>query len=248
KWNMGWMNDFLTYMAKDPVHRKFHHTNLTFGLMYAHTENFVLVLSHDEVVHLKGALVNKMPGDLWRKFANLRTSLTYMYGHPGKKLLFMGGEFGQFAEWSEERSLDWFLLQFDHHRQMQDFTRELNRLYLTEKAFWHDDFGNNGFEWIDCNDTERSILAFMRKSGKAGEELFFVTNFTPNPIENYPLALPTGGVYTELLNSNNAAYGGSGFVNKGELVAKEGHAFGRSHYIEINVPPLGAAIFKKVGD
>ena len=245
KWNMGWMNDFLAYMAKDPIHRRYHHNNLTFGMMYAHTENFVLVLSHDEVVHLKGALVNKMPGDLWRKCANLRASLTYMYGHPGKKLLFMGGEFGQFSEWSEERSLDWFLLHFDHHRQVQDFTRDLNALYLHEPAFWFDDFSSGGFEWIDCDDSSRSLLAFKRKTDKPADDIYFVINFTPNPVERYRLGLSRAGTYNEILNSDDKKYGGSGVVNGTSLKSIKGKAYGKDNYIEITIPPLGAAVFKK---
>ena len=248
KWNMGWMNDFLTYTAKDPIHRKYHQNNLTFGIMYAHTENFVLIISHDEVVHLKKALVDKMPGDLWRKCANLRVSLSYMYGHPGKKLLFMGSEFGQFSEWSEARSLDWFLLQYDHHKQIQDFVRDLNALYLSERAFWHDDFGSYGFEWIDCNDAERSLLAFMRKTDNPHDTIYIVTNFTPNPINNYPLGLPNPGNYTEILNSDNTKYGGSGVTNENTLTSRQEEAFGQPHRIEINIPPLGAAVFKRVKD
>ncbi|MDR1704001.1 MAG: 1,4-alpha-glucan branching protein GlgB [Clostridiales bacterium] len=246
KWNMGWMNDFLTYMAKDPIHRKFHHNNLTFGIVYAYNENFILVMSHDEVVHLKKALVDKMPGDLWRKCANLRVSLAYMYGHPGKKLLFMGGEFGQFAEWSEARSLDWFLLDYPHHRQIKDFVRDLNKLYLKEKALWADDFTSGGFEWIDCDDSDRSILAFIRKTGEPYEDIYITVNFTPNIIDNYRLGLPQGGSYKEILNSDDPRYGGSGIINPGRLKAVKGKAMGRDYYIEMNIPPLGAALFKRL--
>jgi len=245
KWNMGWMNDFLAYVKKDPVYRRYAHNNLTFGIMYAYTENFMLVLSHDEVVHGKKSLLDKMPGDLWRKFAGLRVALGFMYGHPGKKLLFMGGEFGQFIEWDEKRELDWFLLEYDHHKQMQDFTRDLNHLYKKERAFWFDDFNGNGFEWIDCNDAARSMVVFLRKTDKSAETLYIACNFTPNPINNYPLGVDSSGAYSELLNSDDPKYGGSGLINGGVLAAAEYPAFGRPYSVNVVIPPLGCIVLKK---
>jgi len=245
KWNMGWMNDFLAYVKKDPIYRRYAHNNLTFGIMYAYTENFVLVLSHDEVVHGKKSMLDKMPGDLWRKFANLRAALGFMYGHPGKKLLFMGSEFGQFIEWDEKRELDWFLLEYDHHRQMQDFTRDLNHLYKEERAFWYDDFKGEGFEWIDCNDANRSLVVFLRKTDVPGETLYIACNFTPNPIEAYPLGVNDKGAYTEILNSDAPKYGGSGLVNTGKLTATKDNPFGRPYSVTITIPPLGCTILQK---
>jgi len=245
KWNMGWMNDFLAYVAKDPIYRRYAHNNLTFGMMYAYTENFVLVLSHDEVVHGKKSMLDKMPGDLWRKFANLRVALGFMYGHPGKKLLYMGSEFGQFIEWDEKRELDWFLLEYDHHKQMQDFTRDLNHLYKEERAFWYDDFNGQGFEWIDCNDASRSLVVFLRKTDKPGETLYIACNFTPNPIENYPIGVNEKGTYTELLNSDDPKYGGSGLVNAGALTAVADNPFGRAYSVTVTLPPLGCLVLRK---
>ena len=245
KWNMGWMNDFLAYVAKDPIYRRYAHNNLTFGMMYAYTENFVLVLSHDEVVHGKKSMLDKMPGDLWRKFANLRVALGFMYGHPGKKLLYMGGEFGQFIEWNEKRELDWFLLEYDHHRQMQDFARDLNHLYKEERAFWYDDFEGQGFDWIDCNDANRSLVVFLRKTDKPGETLYIACNFTPNPVENYPVGVNAKGTYTEILNSDDPKYGGSGLINAGVLTATPDNPFGFPHSVTVTLPPLGCLILKK---
>jgi 1,4-alpha-glucan branching enzyme len=244
KWNMGWMNDFLSYMSKDSIYRKFHHNNLTFGMVYAYTENFILVLSHDEVVHGKGSLVNKMPGDLWQKFANLRTALAYMIGHPGKKLLFMGGEFGQFDEWSEARSLDWFLLQYDHHRQMQDFTKDINHFYLNERALWYDDFSHNGFEWINCGDWEKSFVSFFRKGAVREETVVFACNFTPVPLFEHRIGVPFAGNYVEALNSDDSKYGGSGVVNTGIMKAEQIPWDGRQYSIGLKIPPLGVVILK----
>ena len=258
KWNMGWMNDFLQYMSKDSVHRKHHHHMLTFSMAYAYSEKYILVLSHDEVVHGKGSLVNKMPGDTWQKLANLRAAYAFMIGHPGKKLLFMGGEFAQFREWSEMRELDWFLLgEFEHHRQMQAFVRDLNKLYLKEKALWQKDFTPDGFEWISCHDNERSIVSFYREAetkrrskadqdakGSAFEYLIFVCNFTPVPHLDYRVGLPAAGKYAEILNSDATVYGGSGIVNPGTLTAEAHLCDEREYSVPIQLPPLGVVVLK----
>ncbi|MCL2619602.1 MAG: 1,4-alpha-glucan branching protein GlgB [Defluviitaleaceae bacterium] len=230
KWNMGWMNDFLKYMSLDPIHRKFHHNLLTFAMMYNHSENFVLVLSHDEVVHGKKSLLNKMPGDLWQKCAGLRVALGFMYGHPGKKLLFMGGEFGQFIEWDNNRELDWFLLDFDHHKQIQDFVRDLNHLYKYEPALWGDNF-----EWIDADNADHSITSFIRRTDDPADELIVICNFTPVVHEAHQI--PANHTYTEILNSDNEKYGGSGVVNQAPLTPKSGQ-------ITLRLPPLGITIIK----
>ncbi|MDR1530923.1 MAG: 1,4-alpha-glucan branching protein GlgB [Clostridiales bacterium] len=262
KWNMGWMNDFLTYISKEPIHRRYHHNLLTFSMVYAYTENFVLVLSHDEVVHGKGSLIGKMPGDLWQKFANLRLALGFMYGHPGKKLLFMGGEFGQFNEWSEARALDWFLLEYDHHRNLQRFVKDLNHLYKNDLPMWYDDFNGNGFEWIDCNDADRSLVAFMRKgpaqesgtsggtgtsggAGTSGGDLtIFICNFTPVPLEYHKTGVPLEGEYREVLNSDAEIYGGSGVVNPGPLFSEKVECQGQPFALPVRVPPLGISVIK----
>ena len=244
KWNMGWMNDFLSYIQKDPIHRKYHHNDLTFALMYAFSENFVLVLSHDEVVHGKGSMINKMPGDLWQKFANLRLSYGFMYGHPGKKLQFMGNEFGQFAEWSEAKSLDWHLLEYDHHRQMKDFVKDLNNLYAKENSLWNNDFGDTGFEWVDCLDHERSIVSFIRKGSDPDDILLFVSNFTPVPYMNYRLGVPKNCAYEEILNSDAQKYGGGDITNPEIIHAEDINCHGREQSIEISLPPLATVIFR----
>jgi 1,4-alpha-glucan branching enzyme len=244
KWNMGWMNDFLKYMEKDPIYRKYHHNNLTFSMVYAYTENFVLVLSHDEVVHGKASLINKMPGDLWRKFANLRTAYGFMCGHPGKKLLFMGGEFAQFDEWSEARSLDWHLLEYDHHRQMQDYVRDLNHLYLQENALWNNDFSEGGFRWINCGDWERSLVTFYRKGEKENDIVIFVCNFTPVPLMEHRIGVPQPGVYHEIINSDDSKYGGSGILNTSDMTAEAMPWDNYEYSIGLKVPPLGVSIIK----
>jgi len=264
KWNMGWMNDFLDYMAKDSVHRKYHHNQLTFAMMYNHSENFMLVLSHDEVVHMKGALVNKMPGDVWQKMANLRAAFTFMMGHPGKKLLFMGGEIAQFEEWSEYKSVNWFLLdEFEHHKQIQSFVRDLNKLYIKEKAFWYnEDQGyGGGFEWINPNDAEHSILTFFRRAPKtyrnkqvmtpegteAQEILVFICNFTPEPWLKHRVGVPIAGTYEEIINSDDGKYGGSGVINKEARVSDNIEWDGRPCSIEVAVPPLGVTVLRLNG-
>ena len=212
KWNMGWMNDFLSYIKLDPIYRKYHQNKLTFGMAYHYAENFVLVLSHDEVVHTKSSMIGKMPGDVWQSFANLRLSYGFMMGHPGKKLLFMGGEFAQYSEWSEARSLDWHLLQYADHQEMQAYVKELNHLYTEEPAFWAEDFDPNGFQWIECDDAESSIVSFVRRSKE--KELVFLCNFTPVVHRGFSLGVPQEGVYHERLNSDAARFGGSDVINE----------------------------------
>jgi 1,4-alpha-glucan branching enzyme len=244
KWNMGWMNDFLEYVAKDPIYRKFHHNNLTFGMVYAYTEKFVLVLSHDEVVHGKHSMLDKMPGDLWQKFANLRAAYGFMYGHPGKKLLFMGGEFGQFIEWNEKRPLDWFLLQYGHHQTMLNFVKDLNHLYLDNNALWLKDFDGDGFEWIDCNDNEKSIYSFIRRGEKKEDTLVFIVNFTPNTYEDFRVGVPFEGEYEEILNSDATKYGGSGVTNEGVKHSDKQEYNGREDSIGLRLAPLSVTVFK----
>jgi 1,4-alpha-glucan branching enzyme len=244
KWNMGWMHDILQYMSKDPVHRSFHHDKLTFSLMYAFSENFVLALSHDEVVHLKRSLVEKMPGDLWQKMANLRLLYAYMYGHPGKKLLFMGGDIGQWAEWSEKRSVDWNLLQYDHHQKFQTFVQDLNRLYASEPALHQVDFDWGGFEWIDCHDWERSIGSFIRRAKDPDDYLVCVYNFTPVPRIGYRVGVPEAGFYREVLNSDSSTYWGSNVGNLGGAEAEAVAWSGQPFSLNLALPPLGAIILK----
>ncbi len=246
KWNMGWMNDFLRYVAKDPIHKKYHHNDLTFSLVYAFTENFVLVLSHDEVVHGKGSMIEKMPGDYWQKFASLRCSYGFMYGHPGKKLLFMGSEFGQFEEWSEEKSLDWHLLDFDKHREIQHFVADLNQLYREEETLWRHDFTGEGFEWIQCSDAEESIVSFVRKSDT--EKIVVVSNFTPVPKEMHRIGVPKLGRYKEILNSDALEYGGSGIGNEGVLIAQQMEWDGQPYAVDIKIPPLATIYLKYIDE
>ena len=244
KWDMGWMHDTLRYMSHDPIHRKFHHNELSFRMTYAFHENFVLPLSHDEVVHGKGSLMGKMPGDLWQKFANMRLLFAYMYAQPAKKLLFMGGEFGQWAEWSHEQSLEWHLLQYDSHRQLQQWVSDLNRTYRKEPALHELDCDPAGFEWIDGSDSQQSMLSFMRKSGGASEIVLVVFNFTPVPRHNYRVGVPRGGYWTEILNSDSKEYGGAGFGNLGGAEAHEFACHGRPYSLNLTVPPMGAVFLK----
>jgi len=244
KWNMGWMNDFLSYIAKDPIHRSHHHNNLTFAMMYAHTENFILVLSHDEVVHGKGSLIGRMPGDLWQKFANLRVSFGFMFGHPGKKLLFMGSEFGQFIEWNQGESLDWHLLEYPHHQGMQDFVKELNRVYKENPPLWNNDFSPKGFSWISVDDASHSILAFARFGERERDLVIVVCNFTPVTYEDYLVGVPITGTYHEILNSDDIRFGGSGVVNFGELISIPQQAFGYENSVRMRIPPLGAVFLR----
>ncbi|QJA06421.1 1,4-alpha-glucan branching protein GlgB [Thermosulfurimonas marina] len=244
KWNMGWMNDTLFYFSKDPIYRKYHHDKLTFSLWYAFSENFILPLSHDEVVHGKGSLLSKMPGDPWQKFANLRALLAYMWAHPGKKLLFMGGEFGQWREWSHEESLDWHLLEYPEHRGVQRLVSDLNRLARSHPALHELDFSPEGFEWIDFHDWEKSILSFLRWDRKGQEFLVVVCNFTPVPRENYRIGVPRSGFYTEILNTDAQEYGGSGWGNFGGVTAEAHPAHGRPFSLNLILPPLSVLYFR----
>jgi 1,4-alpha-glucan branching enzyme len=248
KWDMGWMHDTLVYMSKNPIYRKYHHNQLTFRLLYAFNENFVLPLSHDEVVYGKGSLLGKMPGDDWQKFANLRLLFGHMYAQPAKKLLFMGGEFGQWSEWYHEESLDWQLLEFPLHAGLQRWVKELNRTYRTEKALYELDFDPAGFEWIDCNDTQQSTLSLFRKSRSTSEIILVVLNFTPTPRYNYQVGAPRGGLWQEILNSDAEEYGGSGHGNFGGIDAVPIEIHGRPYSLKLTLPPLGAVFFKSEGE
>ena len=248
KWDMGWMHDTLVYMSKNPIYRKYHHNQLTFRLLYAFNENFVLPLSHDEVVHGKGSLLGKMPGDDWQKFANLRLLFGHMYAQPAKKLLFMGGEFGQWSEWYHEESLDWHLLEFPLHAGLQRWVKELNRTYRTEKALYELDFDPAGFEWIDCNDTQQSTLSLIRKSRSTSEIILTVLNFTPTPRYNYQVGVPREGLWQEILNSDAEEYGGSGHGNFGGIEAVPIEIHGRPYSLKLTLPPLGAVFFKSEGE
>jgi 1,4-alpha-glucan branching enzyme len=236
----------LDYMSQDPVHRKYHHSSLTFALLYAFHENFILPLSHDEVVHGKRSLLEKMPGDLWQKMANLRLLYGYMYGQPGKKLLFMGGEFGQRNEWNHQQSLDWHLLEDPRHAGIQRYVRDLNHLYRGEPALWERDFSADGFQWIDLHNWEESVVAFLRRGNRPEDFLVFAYNFTPVPRTAYRIGVPHGGGYAEVLNSDAETYGGSNLGNMGRIEAEELPWDGLSHSISITLPPLAALVFKPV--
>lgn len=244
KWDMGWMHDTLDYMSHDPIHRKFHHNKLTFRMLYAFTENFVLPLSHDEVVHGKGSLLNKMPGDYWQKFANLRSLFGYMYAQAAKKLLFMGGEIGQWREWNHDSSLDWDLLQYPIHQGLQRWVADLNRTYCNERALHELDCDPAGFEWIDCNDSENSTISLIRKAKDCSETVLVACNFTPLPRFNYRLGVPAGGFWKELLNSDAQEYGGSGLGNLGGVEAEENPYHGRPYSLSITLPPLAVVFFR----
>lgn len=243
KWNMGWMNDTLTYIEKDPIYRKFHQGELTFSLIYAFSENFTLPFSHDEVVHMKKAMLTKMPGDDWQRFANLRLLYTYMYAHPGKKLLFMGSEFGQWQEWSEARSLDWHLLDWESHQGIQKTIRDLNALLKKEPALHQADFDWRGFEWIDFNDSANSILSFVRRAQNASDFLVTVLNFTPNVHKEYKIGVPEPGEYTTIFNSDSTFYGGSN-VGEATFIAEKGEWQNQPAYITLTIPPLAGVILK----
>ena len=244
KWDMGWMHDTLEYMSKEPIYRKHHHNNLTFRMLYAFFENFILPLSHDEVVHGKGSLLGKMPGDDWQKFANLRALYGYMYAQPGKKLLFMGGEFGQWREWAHEGSLEWHLLQYLPHSGLQLWVKDLNQLYRSQPALYELEFDWAGFEWIDCNDVEHSVLSLIRKARSPDDVVLVVCNFTPVPCLNYRVGVPKGGGWKELLNSDAREYGGSGLGNLGIVEAVPVSLHGRSYSLAITMPPLAVLFFK----
>jgi 1,4-alpha-glucan branching enzyme len=247
KWNMGWMHDTLEYFSKETIHRKFHQNLMTFSIWYAFYENFVLPLSHDEVVYGKGSLIRRMPGDDWQKFANLKLLLGYMYGHPGKKLLFMGGEFGQWDEWYHEKSLDWHLLERETHQGVRTWVKDLNFLYKSQPALHEIDFSNEGFEWIDFHDTESSVIAFARKGKNTDDLIVVAANFTPVPRLNYRLGVPRGGFWKELLNSDAKTYGGSGHGNMGGTEATPIPCHGHFYSISAVLPPLGIVFLKNEG-
>ena len=238
KWNMGWMHDSLAYMKQDPVHRKYHHHQLTFSMVYAFNENFVLPLSHDEVVHGKGSLLGKMPGDTWQQFANLRALFGYMWGHPGKKLLFMGGEFGQRREWTHEGELEWWVTGLEGHAGLQRFVSQLNRIYRATPALHQLDFSPEGFEWIVADDAQASVFAFLRKPREGGAPVLVVSNLTPMPRSNYLLGVPSAGFWRELINSDALEFGGSGCGNLGGVDAAPVPAQGRSHSVCLTLAPL----------
>jgi 1,4-alpha-glucan branching enzyme len=242
---MGWMHDMLEYMRQDPVHRRWHHGQITFSMLYAFTENFVLPFSHDEVVHGKGSMLNKMPGDRWQKHATLRALYGYMYGHPGKKLMFMGAEFGQSREWNYDTSLDWDLLQYPEHAGMKQWIQDLNHVYQRERSLHQVDFEGSGFSWIDCNDNENSVVSMIRRARDPRDFAVIVVNFTPLPRPAYRIGVPEGGWYRELLNSDGEMYGGSNMGNGGGVMAEDTPSHGFDHSISIVVPPLGFVLFKR---
>jgi len=244
KWNMGWMHDTLDYFSKDSIYRKYHHNSLTFSLWYAFTENFMLPLSHDEVVHGKGSLLSKMPGDYWQKFANLRLLFGLQFTHPGKKLLFMGGEIGQWNEWQHDHSLDWSLLEFPQHQGLQRMVEDLNRLYRSEPALHEIDFDPTGFEWIDCNDWEKSVISFIRKGKDPKEKTVVIANFTPVVYENYRVGVPEPGFWEEKFNSDADFYGGSQKGNYGGVKTRPIPMHGYDQSMSITIPPLAVVIFK----
>ncbi len=245
KWNMGWMHDTLKYTQHDPVHRRWAHNLITFSMLYAFTENFILPLSHDEVVHGKGAMLDKMPGDAWQKYATLRTLYAYMFAHPGKKLLFMGCEFGQWREWNHDRSLDWHLLQDPAHEGMRRFVQALNYHYRQEPALHQVDFDPDGFRWIDCNDNENSIVSFMRSAGPEAVPIVLIFNFTPVPRSGYRLGVPAAGYYAEILNSDSTVYGGSNVGNGGGMHTEPVPQHGFEHSVSLMVPPLGCLMLRR---
>ncbi|HYW77952.1 MAG TPA: 1,4-alpha-glucan branching protein GlgB [Thermoguttaceae bacterium] len=244
KWNMGWMNDTLGYFGHEPIHRKYHHDELTFSLIYAFHENFVLPLSHDEVVHMKGSLMDQVPGDLWQKFANMRLLFSYMWTHPGKKLLFMGADFGQWNEWDFDGNLQWDLLQWDTHQGLKQCVADLNQLYRREKAFHQLDFDGHGFEWIDCHDWEESTLSCIRRAKDSDDFLVVCSNFTPVPRPNYRLGVPECCWYDEVFNSDSEFYGGSNLGNGPGIEAQASESHGRPASIELTLPPLATVVLK----
>jgi 1,4-alpha-glucan branching enzyme len=245
KWNMGWMHDMLQYMHEDPIHRRWYHNKITFSMLYAYTENFILPFSHDEVVHGKGSLLDKMPGDVWQKYANLRTLYGYMYAHPGKKLLFMGGEFGQRREWNHDRSLDWHLLNDPAHAALRRFVQDLNWHYHAQPPLYECDFDPSGFRWIDCNDNENSIVSVLRFARDRGDFLVMIFNFTPVARAQYRIGVPEPGWYVELVNSDASVYGGSNVGNGGGVASEPIAAHGFDHSVRLTIPPLACLYLKK---
>jgi 1,4-alpha-glucan branching enzyme len=247
KWNMGWMNDTLEYMSEDPLYRRYHQGKLTFSMLYAFTENFMLPFSHDEVVHGKQSMVNKMPGDEWQRFANLRALYTYMFCHPGKKLLFMGTEFGQGQEWDSTQILDWYVLDYPYHQGMQRLVKQLNELYKALPALHHYEFDWRGFEWLDCNDADNSVLSFVRRSDNAF--VVVVVNLTPQPHHGYRIGVPESGRYREVFNSDSEFYAGSNMGNGGGvLIADELPWMNKSCSLSLTLPPLAAIVLQPEND
>jgi 1,4-alpha-glucan branching enzyme len=244
KWDMGWMNDTLQYMSLDPVHRKYHHDKLTFRGIYSHSENYILPLSHDEVVHLKHSIADKMPGDGWQKFANLRLLLGYQWTVPGKKLLFMGAEIAQWKEWNYDASLDWHLLDYPQHQGINQWVKDLNHLYTREPALYENDCQPHGFEWMDCQDSEQSVLCFLRKGKHDNDTVLVACNFTPIPRWDYRVGVPHGGYWSELLNSDAVQYGGSGIGNLGGKHTDDYWHHGRQHSLSLVLPPLAIVAFR----
>ena len=244
KWNMGWMHDMLEYMKKDPIYRRWSHGQITFSMLYAFTENFILPFSHDEVVHGKGSMLDKMPGDVWQKHANLRALYGYMYGHPGKKLMFMGCEFGQWREWNHDTSLDWHLLDEPMHDGLRQWVRDLNQTYQREHSLHEIDFDGSGFSWIDCNDNENSVISMIRRARNPADFTVMLVNLTPVPRHGYRVGVPEGGWYRELLNSDAAMYGGSNVGNGGGIHSEPIPAHGQDQSLSVNIPPLGFVLLK----
>ncbi|MBZ5590980.1 MAG: 1,4-alpha-glucan branching protein GlgB [Acidobacteriia bacterium] len=245
KWNMGWMHDMLEYFSKEPVYRKHHHNSITFSMLYAFTENFVLPISHDEVVHGKRSLLSKMPGDEWQRYANVRAFLAYMYAHPGKKLLFMGSEIGQYEEWNAASSIPWDLLEFDYHRKLQNFVRELNQFYRENRALYQVDFHYSGFEWVDFHDVENSVIAFLRRAADPNDFLLFCCNFTPVVRKDYGFGVPAAGIYDEVFNSDAESFGGGNVINPGGNPSRPVERHGRPDSISITLPPLAVVAFRR---
>ncbi len=245
KWNMGWMNDFLRYLEKDPIHRKYHHSDMTFSMSYQYSENFILSLSHDEVVHGKGSLLNKMPGDDWQKFANYKLLLSFMYAHPGKKLLFMGSELAPWNEWNEERGLEWELEQYEPHKTASKFMTALNKIYLASPALWEMDQDPHGFEWIDGGNIEQSVASFFRRGKKAKDDIVVVCNFTPEPHYDFRLGVPEVGEYEEIFNSDSKHYNGSGIFRNKSVLSEKIEWNGRKQSVVIGLPPLSCMMFKR---
>jgi 1,4-alpha-glucan branching enzyme len=236
---MGWMHDTLSYFQKEPIYRRYHHNNLTFSLMYAFSENFMLPLSHDEVVHGKGSMINKMPGDEWQKFANLRSLYAYMWAHPGKQLLFMGGEIAQFHEWDHDSSLDWHLFDHHPHRGVQSLIRDLNRVYTETPALWELDSSPEGFQWIDANDADNNVLSFFRTNSKRDEFIVCIANLSPVPRTGFRVGLPTKGTFYEIVNTDADSYGGTNVGNMGSVDAEKVPWHGLDHSALLTLPPLG---------
>jgi 1,4-alpha-glucan branching enzyme len=245
KWNMGWMHDMLAFFQHDPIYRRFHQNQITFGLLYAFSENFILALSHDEVVHGKRTLLDKMPGDVWQRFANLRLLYGYMYSHPGKKMLFMGGEFGQWLEWNHDASLDWHFCEEEPHHGLQRLIRDLNRIYREEPALHEVDFDWSGFQWIDFSDADNSVIAYLRKAKSTQAAIVCLCNFTPVPRHGYHIGVPEPGWYRELINTDGITYGGSNMGNGGGVHTIETSSHGFPYSLTLTLPPLSVLMLKR---